>query len=273
MIGFKRLLSSTGGDVDFKTIIVDCDGKVGVIRLNDPARRNAVSIAMIQEVSAALDLLAQKARAIVLTGEGAGFCSGANLAGGMEMPGSDTDFGLVLETYINPLMTRLRNSPLPWISAVRGAAAGVGCSLALAADMIVASEDAYFLQAFSRIGLVPDGGSSHLLVRSLGRPRAMEMMLLGERIPAAQALEWGLINRVVADDALESTALELAQRLAAGPASLGQTRQLVWDAIDSDWTEALAIERREQLTAGRSSDAAEGIAAFLEKRPAVYEGR
>jgi 2-(1,2-epoxy-1,2-dihydrophenyl)acetyl-CoA isomerase len=267
------MLSSVGDGVDFKWIAVERDGQVGIIRLNDPARRNAVTIAMIEEIGSALDLLALDTRAIILTGTGQSFCSGANLAGGLDFPGSATDFGLVLEKFINPLMTRLRDLPMPWISAVSGAAAGVGCAIALAADMIVASEDAYFLPAFSRIGLVPDGGCTHLLARAVGRPRAMEMMLLGERIPAVQALDWGLINRVVTNDSLRAAALELAQRLAAGPASLAQTRRMVWQAIDCNWSEALASERREQLIAGQSRDATEGIAAFLEKRPAVYEGR
>lgn len=262
-----------GDGVTFKTIEIEHKGRVGILRLNDPARLNAVSMAMVEEIGEALDLLVRSSRAMILTGAGKAFCSGANLAGGLSQPGSDSDFGLSLETHINPLMTRLRDLPIPWITSVRGPAAGVGCSMGLAGDMIVASETAYFLQAFSRIGLVPDGGSSHLLVRAIGRPRAMEMMLLGERIPAAKALQWGLVNQVVADDALDAAALALAERLASGPASLGQTRRIVWNAIDEPWAGAIWKEREEQLIAGRTSDAGEGIAAFLEKRPAQFQGK
>ncbi|WP_239987421.1 enoyl-CoA hydratase-related protein [Sphingosinithalassobacter portus] len=257
---------------EFNTIEIEYDGPVGVLRLNKPENLNAMSLTMAEECLAALDVLASRARALIITGAGRAFCSGANLAGGMGQEGSESDFGLSLETHINPMMTRLRDLDIPWITAVRGAAAGVGCSVALAGDMIVASETAYFLQAFSRIGLVPDGGSTHLLARSIGRVRAMEMMLLGERLPAATALEWGLVNRVVPDDMLEAEAMALAQRLANGPASLGRTRRMVWGAIDMPWAEALASERSEQLHAGRSADAAEGIAAFLEKRPAKFQG-
>ncbi|MBN8848645.1 MAG: enoyl-CoA hydratase/isomerase family protein [Sphingomonas sp.] len=139
--------------------------------------------------------------------------------------------------------------------------------------MIVASEDACFLQAFCRIGLVPDGGSSYLLARTIGRPRAMETTLLGQRLPAARALEWGLVNRVVADAQLETDALALAQLLAAGPSSLAQTRRMMWKAIDAPWDETLQHERQELRTAGCSADAGEGIAAFLEKRPARFTGR
>jgi len=171
-------------------------------------------------------------------------------------------------------MNKLRGLEIPWITAVRGPAAGVGCALALAGDLIVASETAYFLQAFVRIGIIPDGGSSYLLTRALSRAQAMEMMLLGEKIPAQQALAWGLVNRVVADDALDDAALELATRLAQGPTrAYASIRKLAWSALDSDWDSTLRLERELQKHAGRTEDAAEGIKAFLEKRPAQFLGR
>lgn len=250
------------------------DDEVAIIRLNDPATLNAVTVAMVEEIGTALDQIETSARALILTGAGRAFCAGANLAAEIE-PEDDglPDMGGALETHINPLMTRLRNLAFPWISAVRGPAAGVGCSLALAADLVIASESAYFLQAFSRIGLVPDGGSSWLLARGAGRIRAMELMLLGERLPATTALEWGLINRVVADDQLEAAALDLASRLAAGPTrSLGFIREAAWAAADLPWEEALANERRLQFHAGRTADHREGVAAFKAKRPAVFTG-
>jgi 2-(1,2-epoxy-1,2-dihydrophenyl)acetyl-CoA isomerase len=218
-----------------------------------------------------------RARAILITGEGRGFCSGANLSAGPATRSADgdgkPDAGGALETVYNPLVTFIREAPVPIVTAVNGAAAGVGCSLALLGDLIVAAESAYFLQAFRRIGLVPDGGSTYLLPRMIGRARAMEMALLGERIPAAQALEWGLVNRVVPDAELMSTAMGLAQALATGPGSLGLTRQIINLSLDSEWAEQLHRERLAQRVAGKSADFAEGVRAFLEKRPAVFGGR
>ena len=217
------------------------------------------------------------ARAIVLTGEGRGFCSGANLQagpGGGKLDGDGKpDAGAALETVYNPLVTYIREMPVPLVTAVNGAAAGVGCSLALLGDLIVAGESAYFLQAFRRIGLVPDGGSTYLLPRMIGKARAMEMALLGERVPAAQALEWGLVNRVVPDAELMTTAMGLARALADGPASLGLSRQTLWASMDSDWAAQLHRERMAQRTAGKTEDFGEGVAAFLAKRPAQFQGR
>lgn len=251
---------------------VERHGAVALIRMNDPARLNALSAAMADALRGAVADLARSSRAIILTGAGRAFSAGGSLDGPLANPSGDADFGAILETHVNPLMLELRDLPIPWITAVRGAAAGVGCSLALAADMIVAARDAYFLQAFSLIGLVPDGGSTHLLTRTVGRSRAMEMALLGERLPAERALAWGLVNRVVADEALEAEALALAQRLAKGPASLGRTRRLIWEAVDAPFEQSLRREREEQAAAGRSADAAEGVVAFLAKRKPGFTG-
>jgi 2-(1,2-epoxy-1,2-dihydrophenyl)acetyl-CoA isomerase len=179
----------------------------------------------------------------------------------------------VLESHINPLMLRLRDLPIPWVSAIKGSAAGVGCSFALAADIVVAGEGAFFLQAFARIGLVPDGGSSWLLARAIGRQRAMEMMLLGERIPAAKAFEWGMVNRLVSDDNVMPTALEIAKQLANGPTkSLAMIRRMAWSASDATFEEAMATERNNQRDAGRTADHREGVVAFIQKRPANFTG-
>jgi 2-(1,2-epoxy-1,2-dihydrophenyl)acetyl-CoA isomerase len=257
------------------SVEIESDGKVGIIRLNDPATLNAMTVQMVEAFGLALDDLLPNSRAILVTGAGRAFCSGANLSVSPVEPtdGSRVDFGLALETHLNPLMSRLRNLPVPWISMVRGAAAGAGCALALAADMIVASETAYFMQAFTRVGLVPDAGSSHLLVRTIGRPRAMEMMMLGERVPARQALTWGLVNQVLPDDELEEAGRRLAARLAEGPRSLSMVRDLAWSAVDQDWDVSLEHERNMQRKAGYTRDVGEGINAFLEKRPAAFEGR
>lgn len=259
----------------YTTIELERDGDVAIIRLNDPATLNAVTLRTIEEIGAALDEITGTARAMVLTGAGRAFCSGANLTGGMGVGQSEgpPDAGRVLESHINPLMLRLRDLPIPWVAAVKGSAAGVGCSFALAADLVVAGEGAFFLQAFARIGLVPDGGSSWLLTRAVGRQRAMEMMLLGERIPARQAFEWGMVNRLVPDDDVMPTALQFAKGLAAGPTrSLAMIRRMTWSAADVSFDEALATERNNQREAGRTADHREGVVAFIGKRPPHFTG-
>ncbi len=257
----------------FKKILVDVADGIATLRFNDPATLNAVSGETIEELRAAIDGIASRAGAMVLAGSDKAFCSGANLAGGLGIKpvGADYDAGALLERSINPLMLALRDLEIPWIAAVKGAAAGVGASLALAADLIVAGESAYFLQAFRRIGLVPDGGSTWLLTRAVGRPRAMEMMLLGEKVPARQALDWGMINRVTADDKVEETAFALARALASGPSrALGLIRRAAWIATETDFRTALATERESQREAGRDPDFREGVQAFLDKRPARF---
>ncbi|WP_425229989.1 enoyl-CoA hydratase-related protein [Sphingomonas sp.] len=256
------------------TLTLEWHDRVAIVRLNDPTSLNALTLEMIDSFAHALDDVEDRARAMVLTGTGRAFCSGANLVGGLGEPVEPTlfDAGAVLEARINPLMARLRDLAVPWITAVNGAAAGAGASLALAGDMIVASESAFFLQAFARIGLVPDAGSTHMLVRTLGRPRAMELMLLADRLPAQTALQWGLINQVVADDALEATALACAMRLAQGAGSLRVIRKLAWQAVDASWDELLLAERASQRDAGRTGDYAEGVAAFLGKRAPAFRG-
>lgn len=259
----------------YAKIELERDGDVAIIRLNDPPTLNAVTLQTIDEIDAALEEISGSARAMVLTGAGRGFCSGANLSGGMGVGQAEgpPDAGRSLETHINPLMLRLRDLPFPWVSAVKGSAAGVGCSFALAADIVVAGESAFFLQAFARIGLVPDGGSSWILSRSIGRARAMEMMLLGERIPAAKALEWGMVNRLVPDDEVMQTATDLARALASGPTkSLAMIRRMAWSASDASFEEAMTAERNNQKVAGQTADHREGVVAFLGKRPPNFTG-
>lgn len=261
--------------MSYTKIELDRDGDVAILRLNDPATLNAVTVQTIEEINSALDEISGSARAMVMTGAGRAFCSGANLTSGMGGKPQDgpPDAGAVLETHINPLMLRLRDLPFPWVSAVKGSAAGVGCSFALAADIVVCGESAFFLQAFARIGLVPDGGSSWLLTRAIGRARAMEMMLLGERIPAQKALEWGMINRVVPDEQALPAALDLARTLAAGPTrSLAMIRRMAWSASDIPFEDAIALERDRQREAGRTTDFIEGVSAFVAKRPARFTG-
>jgi 2-(1,2-epoxy-1,2-dihydrophenyl)acetyl-CoA isomerase len=161
----------------------------------------------------------------------------------------------------------------PVVTAVRGAAAGVGCGLAMAGDLIVCGEGGFFLQAFRHVGLVPDGGSTWLLARAVGRVRAMEMMLLGDRVYGKQALEWGLVNRCVPDDEVESAAMDLAQNLARGPRSLGIIKRIAWAATDCSLETALSNERMGQREACRTEDFVEGVTAFAAKRAPEFKGR
>lgn len=264
----------------YEKITLEVADEIALITLNDPATLNAASIPMAEELNHALSALSLgvvKARTLVITGAGRGFCSGANLSGGETARAMDADGrpdpGQGLAAIYNPLVCALRNLPIPIVTAVNGAAAGIGCSIALLGDLIVAGESAYFLQAFRRIGLVPDGGSTYLLPRMIGKARAMEMMLLGDKLPAKTALDWGLINRCVPDAELIPTAMGLARSLAEGPAALSLIRKLVQDSLDAGWSEQLHTERMAQKTAGKTADFAEGVTAFLQKRPAKFSGK
>ncbi|MBI1197165.1 MAG: enoyl-CoA hydratase/isomerase [Phenylobacterium sp.] len=250
---------------------------VGVITLSDPSTLNAAGLELMGELQAAMAAAIgdPAVRAIVITGEGRGFCSGANLSGGAGGRATDAADGpnqALLGVY-NPFVSQIRRSPKPIVAAVNGVAAGVGVSLALSCDLCVAAESAYFLLAFRRIGLVPDGGATWLLPRLIGKARAMELMLLGEKLPAATAREWGLINRCVPDAEMMGKAMELAKALADGPKSLGMTRNLIWESLDAEWHDQLEAEAYAQGDAGRTEDAKEGIMAFLQKRPAEFKGR
>jgi 2-(1,2-epoxy-1,2-dihydrophenyl)acetyl-CoA isomerase len=257
----------------YETILTERRGDVLAITLNRPDRLNAAPPAMFDEIGAVLADL-DGARAVLITGAGRAFCSGADIAGGAlgsDNPGEATF--LALTEHYNPLMEAIAALPVPVVSAVRGPAAGIGCSLALAADFCVASETAYFLQAFVNIGLVPDGGASWMLPRLIGRARAAEMMMLGERVPAAKALDWGMIHKVVADDVVDAEALALAERLAAGPTvALGLIRQGLQSGFNCDYAAAMQSEAENQRRARGSKDSMEGGMAFLQKRKPAFRG-
>lgn len=258
----------------YETILYDLADDIAHVRLNDPATRNALSLPMARELLHALDRAGREARAMLLGGTGAGFCSGASLTAGLaDLDDPARDVGSHLDSPFHPVIQRMRDCAIPIVTAVRGSAAGIGCSIALAGDLIVAGEGASFFQAFGKLGLVPDGGSSYLLTRAIGRPRAMEMMLLGEKLPAATAHDWGLVNRVVPDAELDAAALALARELAAGPRALGLIKRVAWAALDAGFEAALSNERVAQREAGRTEDFLEGVAAFRDRRTPAFKGR
>jgi len=259
--------------MDFEHIRLDrSPAAVATITLSRPDSLNALNAAMVDELRAAVESLAGSgARCLLVTGEGRGFSSGADLASGGGLP---ADAGLALERHFNPLVEALFALDIPVVAAVNGPAAGAGCSLALAADIVIAARSAYFLQAFVNIGLIPDAGATWLLPRLAGRARALEMMMLGDRIPAEKALEWGMISRVVEDQDLASEAVALATNLAQGPTvALGLIRRLARESEQLSLTDALAAERTAQRVAGDTDDFKSAVVAFLQKRQPRFEGR
>ncbi len=265
--------------VEFERVKLELADNVATITMNDPDVMNAAGLAMVGGLIDAFTYIedpAKGVRAAVLTGEGRGFCSGANLAGDGSAENKNlgpVDAGDALERGYHPLLLRMKELDMPFLTAVNGAAAGVGMSFALMGDLVIANESAYFLQAFRRIGLVPDGGSTYIIPRLVGTKRAMELSLLGEKLFAPQALEWGLINRVVPDGEALTTAQAMAKELAAGPTqSLSRIRKLYWESLENTFPEQLHQERLAQREAGRSKDFGEGVTAFLQKRPAKFTG-
>ena len=287
-----------------ETIRFAMNGTVATITLNRPQRLNAAPPQMFAEIHQVLGTLpGLGARALLMTGEGRAFCSGADLQAHAQaaaehsttnpptaaqlsgtppvLPGGERSsltrgersYKALTETY-GPAMLALSKLSIPVVTAVNGAAAGIGCSLALAGDFTLAGRSAYFLQAFVNIGLVPDGGSSWMLARLVGKARASEMMMLGERISAEKAEAWGLIYRAVDDADLQAEAMALAQRLASGPTvALGLMRQGLAGALEQCYADALHTEAKHQRIAASSADASEGGQAFLQRRKAAFRGK
>lgn len=257
----------------YENISVEHVGRVAVIKLNAPKVLNALSSTMVQELNAAVsDVLTSNARCLLLTGEGRAFSAGANLsardAGDESLPPP----GHVLETHYHPLMNKLRNMDIPFVTAINGPAVGVGMSFAVMSDYAVAAKSAYFLQAFANIGLVPDGGATWILPRIVGWRRAVELSMLAERLPAETALEWGLVNKVVEDDQLMDEAMAVSTKLADGPRSLGLIRKAYWESWTNSYSEQFQLETLLQMEAQQSKDNAEGVRAFLEKRKPKFTG-
>jgi 2-(1,2-epoxy-1,2-dihydrophenyl)acetyl-CoA isomerase len=263
--------------MQFKHVTLEFDGPVAILKLDHPEVMNAVSTDMLGGLGEALDTIDDRrsdVRCLVITGSGRAFCAGANLQGRDNQKPGRSNAGAVLETGYHPFLRRLRNLHCPIVTSVNGAAAGAGMSFALMGDMILCARSAYFLQAFRRIGLVPDCGSTWLLPRLIGKARSVELSLMGEKLPAEKALEWGLVNRVHDDAALMEETLKLAHELANGPTiALSLIRKLYWESEDNSFEDQLDLEQRFQRMAGAAEDFKEGVTAFLEKRPAKFKGK
>ncbi|HVV41807.1 MAG TPA: enoyl-CoA hydratase/isomerase [Nitrobacter sp.] len=263
--------------MQFKHVTLDIDGAVAVLKLDHQEVMNAVSMDMLGGLGEALDAVEDRRdeiRCLVLTGAGRAFCTGANLQGRNQQKPGRSNAGQTLEIGYHPFLRRLRYLHCPIVTSVNGPAAGAGMSLALMGDMILCARSAYFLQAFRRIGLVPDCGATWLLPRLIGKARSTELSLLGERLPAEKALEWGLVNRVYDDAQLMDETMKLAHELANGPTvALSLIRKLYWDSPENTFEEQLNLEYLSQRSAGATADFKEGVSAFLEKRPAKFKGK
>jgi 2-(1,2-epoxy-1,2-dihydrophenyl)acetyl-CoA isomerase len=259
----------------YETITVDIADRIATITLNRPERMNACSLEMAGEINDAVAAGLGDARCLIITGAGRGFCSGADLqaTGGRSVTGGEGSY-IALTRHYNPLMMNLARLNMPIITAVNGAAAGVGCSIGLCGDFVIAGKSGYFLQAFVNIGLVPDGGASWMLPRMVGKARATEMMMLGEKIPGERAAEWGMIYKCVEDADLMAEARALATRLASGPTvAYAVMRKNILTALENSYSEQLLAEAEGQRIAGGTEDAGEGGNAFREKRKPEFKGK
>lgn len=252
------------------TILVQAEGEVTILTMNRPRLRNALNRQLRAELLAALKAATQ-ARCVVLTGTGGAFSSGQDLADAG--PLDELDLERTLREEYEPLIAAIADCPAPVIAAVNGVAAGAGANLALACDLVIAAESATFLQAFTRIGLMPDAGGTFWLPRQVGQARAMGAMLLAEPIPAAQAADWGMIWEAVPDAEFESRWRARATTLAAGPTvALAAVKRALRASPGNTLADQLALEARLQGQCGATQDFREGVAAFLEKRPARFRG-
>ena len=259
----------------YNTILLAKDNGLATITLNAPDKLNAVSRKMIAEIKTCWEELAAdtSVRAVLLTGAGRGFCAGADLADPDREASATADSGAALDKYFNPTIRAMRALPKPIVSAVNGVAAGVGMSFALASDIAIAGKSASFLQAFARIGLLPDGGSTWFLPRLVGEQRARALAMLAPQISAQEAKDWGLIWDVVDDAELMKTATDLARRLADGPTmALSRIKEALGRASGNTLSQQLDVERDFQRELGRSGDFKEGVAAFLAKRKPAFKG-
>jgi 2-(1,2-epoxy-1,2-dihydrophenyl)acetyl-CoA isomerase len=253
-------------------LLVSLEAGVKRITFNNPARRNSIDFETMRRFTEAIkESFEDETRVIVITGAGDSFCAGADLQAGLS---GARDVTIDLREVINPGVLAMRALPKPIIARVHGHAAGIGCNYALAADIIVASDQAFFSQAFIKIGLMPDGGGTYFLPRLVGYNKAFELMALGDPIPAQQAFEMRMINRVVALAELDAAIDAMAERLASAPAiALAKIKAGLANGLRSDLASALEFEAAGQGECFRSADFNEGVAAFLQKRKAVFTGK
>ncbi len=264
-------------ETSFETIEFGVDGGLARLTLNRPDRLNSFNTQMHEEVRAALATVEgdDDIRCLLLSGRGRGFCAGQDLSDRAAAPDAGPpDLGASLERNYNPLVRRLTGLEKPVVCAVNGVAAGAGANLALACDIVLAAESASFIQSFCKLGLVPDSGGSWILPRIAGRARALGMALLGEKISARQAEDWGLIWKCLGDDELQDEALALASHLATRPTrGLGLIKRAMLASSTNSLDAQLDLERDLQRIAGRSADYREGVNAFLQKREPEFKGR
>lgn len=261
---------SMGTITDFGGVTLESDGAVALVRLNDPKTLNAASAGMMLALSKALSHVeaAHIYRCAILTGTGRGFCSGANLTTtGPDDVLKQADLGATLRDHYAPALRQMRDLRVPLIVAANGPALGIGFSIALMGDLILAARSAYFQLTFSRIGLVPDGAAAWLLCRTIGFARTRELVILAERLSSEKALEWGLVNEVVDDAGLAERAHAVAREIAQRPAgTLPLLRRACWQALDNSYEQQLALESILQARAGEQGDYIEAVTAFREKR-------
>ncbi|MCA3447686.1 MAG: enoyl-CoA hydratase/isomerase family protein [Rhodobacter sp.] len=253
-----------------QTLLVSQSGGLAVITLNRPEVMNALNATLRAALRTAIRTAIGSARALVLTGAGRAFCSGQDLS---DSPVADLDLEAILRDEYEPLLHLLRDCPIPTLAAVNGTAAGAGANLALACDVVIAAESASFIQAFTRIGLIPDAGGTWTLPRQIGTARAMGAMLFADRIGARQAADWGMIYEAVPDAEFAAQWQARAMSLATGPTvAYAALKQALRASPGNSFDAQLALEAQLQGTCGRSQDFSEGVAAFLEKRPARFTG-
>lgn len=258
--------------MEYERILFEISEDIATVTLNRPEVMNGLDAAMRREIRAAVAEAAGSARVLVLTGAGRGFCSGQALEPGQAEGGLDLE--ATLRDEYEPMLRAICDCPIPTIAAVNGPAAGAGANLALSCDLVVAARSALFIQAFARIGLIPDAGGTYWLPRQIGFARAMGAALLADPVTAEDAARWGMIWQTVPDEDFAAAVAALARRLAAGPTTAYRLIKTALRAsLANDLDAQLALEARLQGEAGRTADFREGVAAFLEKRPPAYQGR